>query len=161
MIMSWNGPNVPVRATLVRKNVAVPALTVTASGLKRGLSASGVMSMEVAPAGALAASSVVEASDGIGVADGLGFADGLASVDGLAEPAALDAVTAAADDVPAGWPTEVHPVITLRITAATAKQRSPSDRISLLQTPATTSLQHRTLPQRRGTERRSSDPPTR
>jgi len=119
------------------------------------------MSMEMAPGGALAASSVVDASDGTGVADGLGFADGLASVDGLAEPAALDAVTAAAGDVPAGWPTEVHPVSTLRITAATAKQRSRSDCISLLQTPATTSLQHRTLPQRRCTERRSSDPPTR
>jgi len=125
------------------------------------LSASGVMSMEVAPGGALAASSVVEASDGIGVADWLGIADGLASVDGLAENAALDSVTAAAGDVPAGWPIEVHPVITLRITAASAKQRSRSDRISLLQTPATTSLQHRTLPQRRGTERRSSVPSTR
>jgi hypothetical protein len=119
------------------------------------------MSMDVAPAGASAASSVVVASVAIGVADGLGLADGLASVDGLAEPAALDAVTAAAGDVPAGWPPEVHPVSTLRITAATPKQRSRSDRISLLQTPATTSLQHRTLPQRRGAERRSSDPLTR
>ena len=46
-------------------------------------------------------------------------------------------MTAAAGDVPAGWPPEVHPESTLRITAVTAKQRSRSDRISLLQTPAT------------------------
>jgi hypothetical protein len=119
------------------------------------------MSMDVAPAGASAASSVVEASDGIGVADGLGFADGLGLADGVREAAGLDDVATTAGDEAAGCPAELQPENTLRITAVTAKQRSRSDRISLLQTPATTSLQHRTLPQRRGAERRSSDPLTR
>jgi hypothetical protein len=82
---------------------------VTASGLKRGLSASGVISMEVAPAGASAASSVVDASVGIGVADKLGFADGVGFADGFAGPAELDGVTASAGVVVTGWPAALHP----------------------------------------------------